>query len=207
MSEKNLNAQESLSLIVEAINNTKRNLNRGSGNSFIIWGVVSFTVTLIVILAMHLTRSPHTNWLFMLIPILGFVGEWVAIRNAPPAVVTQIDKALANIALVMGTTAALIPIVLTIIATYFSAEMPFEGYVAYRIIPMLEILIVSIGICSMGVVAAYRPIQIGGSVGIALSFLTLLTGYVVYIFLVWSVVSLIIPGLKLNAHAKRLSNG
>lgn len=48
MEDKELNEQESLKLITQMIQNTRRNLDTGSGNMFLLWGYVSAIVTLVV---------------------------------------------------------------------------------------------------------------------------------------------------------------
>lgn len=45
MEDKELNEQESLKLITQMIQNTRRNLDTGSGNMFLLWGYVSAIVT------------------------------------------------------------------------------------------------------------------------------------------------------------------
>jgi hypothetical protein len=49
MEDKELNEQESLKLITQMIQNTRRNLDTGSGNMFLLWGYVSAIVTLVVL--------------------------------------------------------------------------------------------------------------------------------------------------------------
>ena len=41
MEDKKLNEKESLELITQMIQNTRRNLDTGSGNMFLVWGYVS----------------------------------------------------------------------------------------------------------------------------------------------------------------------
>ena len=48
MKDKELNEKESLELIARMIRNTRRNLDTGSGNSFLVWGYVGVLVTLAV---------------------------------------------------------------------------------------------------------------------------------------------------------------
>lgn len=49
MEDKKLNEKESLELITQMIQNTRRNLDTGSGNMFLVWGYVSVLVTLTVL--------------------------------------------------------------------------------------------------------------------------------------------------------------
>ena len=45
MEDKKLNEKESLELITQMIQNTRQNLDTGSGNMFLVWGYVSVLVT------------------------------------------------------------------------------------------------------------------------------------------------------------------
>ena len=49
MEDKKLNEKESLELITQMIQNTRQNLDTGSGNMFLVWGYVSVLVTLTVL--------------------------------------------------------------------------------------------------------------------------------------------------------------
>ena len=56
MEDKKLNEKESLELITQMIQNTRRNLDTGSGNMFLVWGYVSVLVTLTVLAGGYLQR-------------------------------------------------------------------------------------------------------------------------------------------------------
>ena len=46
MEDRKLNEKESLELIAQMIRNTRRNLDAGGGNMFLLWGYVGAVVTL-----------------------------------------------------------------------------------------------------------------------------------------------------------------
>ena len=48
MEDRKLNEKESLELITQMIRNTRRNLDAGSGNMFLLWGYVCVLLTLVV---------------------------------------------------------------------------------------------------------------------------------------------------------------
>ncbi len=48
MEDRKLNEAESLALIADMIRNSKRNLEKGNGNVFIIWGTTILLVSMIV---------------------------------------------------------------------------------------------------------------------------------------------------------------
>ena len=70
MEDKELNEQESLKLITQMIQNTRRNLDTGSGNMFLLWGYVSAIVTLVVFAGIYWTRNPVWMWGFWGVPVV-----------------------------------------------------------------------------------------------------------------------------------------
>ena len=64
MEDKELNEQESLKLITQMIQNTRRNLDTGSGNMFLLWGYVSAIVTLDFFSVFFCTVIPVCMWGF-----------------------------------------------------------------------------------------------------------------------------------------------
>ena len=66
MEERKLNEKESLELIAQMIQNTRRNLDAGSGNMFLLWGYLGVVVTLLVLAAVYFTKSPAALWLFFM---------------------------------------------------------------------------------------------------------------------------------------------
>ena len=61
MEERKLNEKESLELITQMIQNTRRNLDTGSGNMFLVWGYVSVLVTLTVLAGVYFTKNPSLD--------------------------------------------------------------------------------------------------------------------------------------------------
>lgn len=71
MEDKKLNEQESLELITRMIQNSKRNLEVGSGNIFLLWGYLGAVVSLVIFGLVLLTKNHAWNWLWFLIPLVG----------------------------------------------------------------------------------------------------------------------------------------
>ena len=57
MEDRKLNEKESLELITQMIRNTRRNLDAGSGNMFLLWGYVCVLLTLVVWAGVGLTQN------------------------------------------------------------------------------------------------------------------------------------------------------
>ena len=64
MEDRKLNEKESLELITQMIQNTRRNLDAGGGNMFLLWGYVGVVVTLGVLAAWSLTENTVALWGF-----------------------------------------------------------------------------------------------------------------------------------------------
>ena len=104
MEERKLNEKESLELIAQMIQNTRRNLDAGSGNMFLLWGYLGVVVTLLVLAAVYFTKSPAALWLFFILPIIGWpltfvLGKkWERMKGAKE----YSDKMLSQVWQIMG---------------------------------------------------------------------------------------------------------
>lgn len=207
METKKLTSQESLELITEMMQNTKQNLSNRSGNTLLIWGATSFGVALLIILLrLFVLNSPLLNWLFMLIPVLGTIWGRVAVGDRAK-VYTQVDKMVKQLWQIIMIVAIAIPLLFTLLVVG-KVDM-LDAYVGNRLfmlIPFLEVLVVSTGLAITGAVIDFKACKVGGLVGVVLSVLSLMAniplGGAYFMFLLWPVVSMIIPGLKLNAFIK-----
>ena len=57
MEDKKLNEQESLALIAQMIQNSKKGLVVGSGNSFLFWGYLTLAVSIAIFVLLYFTGS------------------------------------------------------------------------------------------------------------------------------------------------------
>lgn len=64
MEDRKITEQESLELISQMIQNTRRNLDAGSGNIFLLWGYIGTIATLVVYAGLCFTKDPHWMWGF-----------------------------------------------------------------------------------------------------------------------------------------------
>lgn len=67
-----MNEKESLELITRMIQNSKKNLELGSGNIFLLWGYLSLLTAVVVWLLVWQTGSMKWNWLWFAIPLVGY---------------------------------------------------------------------------------------------------------------------------------------
>ncbi|MGL4806946.1 MAG: hypothetical protein ACRC26_11430 [Bacteroidales bacterium] len=203
MKEKNLNEKESIDLITRMIKNTQQNINAGGGNPFIIWGVSVLIAAFIVLILLHITKNVYMSFGWFIIPIIGYI--WTNLQGYKPKVVTHIDRMLATVWKVSGAFCVVIPLTISIfMLSSLKFSLPYK--IVWIFVPWIEIIIVSLGISVTGIIIASKPIKVAGALGIFLSFFTIapFEHSASYTFIIWSIVCLIIPGIKLNRDIKKV---
>lgn len=78
---KEMTAQESLSLITETLNSSRREITRRSGKYYILWGVLLTVFSLLVYLLWKLTDKEVWNCLWFAMPVIGFLLAWLLGRK------------------------------------------------------------------------------------------------------------------------------
>lgn len=202
MEERRLNEKESLELITRMIKNTQQNIGVINGNQFIVWGVSILAVSLVFVVLDITVTNILINYVWFLIPVFGFT--WSKVLNKHEKVFTHMDKLLKLTWGVCGVFCILTPIILILINYFANDFMIFSVGSVFRIIPIIEIIIVSLGISVSGVILNSKYIIYAGIVGLAISFFTLFRiPYIVPItYALWSLTCLIIPGAILNYKTK-----
>ena len=67
-----MTAQESLKLISETLNNSRRSILRNNSKGFILWGVLLTVMSLVVYFAWHATGNAVWNLLWFAMPAIGY---------------------------------------------------------------------------------------------------------------------------------------
>ncbi|MFR9534139.1 MAG: hypothetical protein SNG49_04800 [Rikenellaceae bacterium] len=208
MEERKLNEKESLELITRMMQNTKMNLEVGSGNGLIIWGVSTLITNLIVFLLLYFTQSPMSYWAWMMLPLVGMI--WIKIAaDGRPKVTTKVDKMVSSLFNTILILVVVLPFAFWGLAIKMEQDMLLlPGYTLMALIPFAEMLIVSIALIANAIIIDFKPLKIGGAVGAILSLLLLCdsTFTQAYIFCAWAIASMIIPGIKLNDYIKSKKN-
>lgn len=197
MEDKELNEQESLKLITQMIQNTRRNLDTGSGNMFLLWGYVSAIVTLVVFAGIYWMRNPVWMWGFWGVPVLGYLFSFILVRKQRKLAKSYGDKVLNEMWQIMG----LLCIVIVLGATFTNH---------YEIILPICAILISLSSIITGSIIRYTLFSGFPAFGIALglnmlfsildktsSYLSLLEFVLVIVF------ALIIPGHILNYCARK----
>lgn len=199
MEDRKINEKESLELISRMIQNTRRNLDAGSGNMFLLWGYVCALVTITVAIALHFTKDFVWMWGFFAIPLLGSLLTYVMKRKEKQKVTTYTDRVINQMwqilylfcmaIVLMSLIVQQMDIILPLAAILFSLGSIFTGivirYTAFS------------GFPSVGAVLGLHMLLIALSGELAISGLWLFALVVVF--------SMIIPGHILNYKARQES--
>ena len=69
---KEMTARESLGIITEMMNNSRRSILQNSGKHFILWGVLLTVMSLVIYELIHVTRDQIWSLLWFAMPLIGF---------------------------------------------------------------------------------------------------------------------------------------
>ena len=145
---KEMTAQESLRLITETMNNNRREIVRYSGKYFILWGILLTVTSLAIYLLWHFTGKPQWNFLWFVMPIIGyplaaFLGKYEGTlpRN-------EVSKMMSGVWSVFGTFA----IALSAIAIFL---VPMN-------VSLIIVIIMGLAGCMSGVLLKNWPVIICG---------------------------------------------
>ena len=69
---KEMTAQQSLGIITEMINNSRRTILQNSAKHFLLWGILLTVTSLVIYELWHVTGSPIWNCAWFVMPALGF---------------------------------------------------------------------------------------------------------------------------------------
>ena len=198
MEDKKLNEKESLELITQMIQNTRRNLDTGSGNMFLVWGYVSVLVTLTVLAGVYFTKNPLWMWGFWGIPVIGYLLTFLLMRKRQKMVKSYIDKILVQVWRMFG----LICMIFVLMATDLER---------YEVILPMGAIVMSMGSIITGCIIRYTTFFIFPAMGLMWgmkSFFDALNSGTSYVSLVWFtgvvVFAMIVPGHILNAKCKKI---
>ena len=197
MEDKKLNEKESLELITQMIQNTRRNLDTGSGNMFLVWGYVSVLVTLTVLAGVYFTKNPLWMWGFWGIPVIGYLLTFLLMRKRQKMVKSYIDKILVQVWRMFG----LICMIFVLMATDLER---------YEVILPMGAIVMSMGSIITGCIIRYTTFFIFPAMGLMWgmkSFFDALNTGTSYVSLVWFtgvvVFAMIVPGHILNYKARK----
>ena len=207
MEDRKLNEKESLELITQMIQNTRRNLDAGGGNMFLLWGYVGVVVTLGVLAAWSLTENTVALWGFWALPVVGwslswwFGRKWRKEQRAKDYTDRYTDRIVRQVWQIIGIASCGVAGFATL---YHSYEM---------ILPLCGLL-VSLGSLLTGIIIRYTLFSGLPSCGFAWSleqvFEVVTDGAsmdTLIIFVLILLFSLVIPGHVLNRRVRKDVSG
>ena len=145
---KEMTAQESLRLISETFNNSRKEILRGSAKYFILWGALLTAISLLIYLLWHLTGKPEWNFLWFAMPVVGYplaalMGKY---NKAIPQ--NEVSKMLGNVWSVFGAFS----ITLSAVAIFL---VPMH-------VTLIIVIIMGLAECMSGVLLKNWPIIVAG---------------------------------------------
>lgn len=188
MEDRKLEAAESLALIGRMIENTRSRMVRNAGRPLLAWGYATVVTTLIVWGTVVYFQNPRWNYLWMMLPVLGWLlMQLTRGERSEGEVRTFVDRVIGNVWLVMGLSAWFVSM-LTLFA-------PIR-------LPILFIILLTMGMGTAvtGLIIRFRPAVAGGVAAIALAPLSIVADnmWQPLVFIVGFVVMMIVPGHILN---------
>ena len=186
MEDRKLEAAESLALIGRMIENTRSRMVRNSGRPLLAWGYATVLTTLAVWGAVLYFQDPRWNYLWLMLPLLGWLLMWISREKKPEGEVrTFVDRVIGNVWTVMGLSAWFV----SMLALFMPMRLP---------ILFIILLIMGMGTTVTGLIIRFTPTAVGGVAAIILAPFTLIAGDMWLLFIAGFMVMMIVPGHILN---------
>ena len=145
---KEMTAQESLSIISEMMNNSRRAILRNSSKHFILWGILLIIVSLFTYEMWHITGNPRWNCFWFAMPALGFPMVRILDRKESHVPQNVLNRQVGMIWLAYCAFAVTISIIAVL-------AVPMD-------ITLLIVLVFGFAECVSGILLKNWPIIIGG---------------------------------------------
>ena len=143
-----MTASESLQLITETFNKSRKGILRNSAKYFMLWGALLTVTSLVVYLLWHFTGKPQWNFLWFAMPVIGYPLAAVMGKYNVAVPQNEVSKMLSGVWSVFGAFA----ITLSAIAV---ALVPMN-------VSLIIVIIMGLAECMSGVLLKNWPIIIGG---------------------------------------------
>ncbi|MBR3652610.1 MAG: hypothetical protein IKN60_01505 [Bacteroidales bacterium] len=101
----NLTAQQSLQIISETFNNSRKGILRNSAKYFMLWGALLTVTSLVVYLLWHFTGKPQWNLLWFAMPAIGYPAAALLGRSDAAVPQNEVSKMLSSVWGVFGAFA------------------------------------------------------------------------------------------------------
>ena len=149
MEERTLNEKESLALITQMINSSKKNMEIGQGNIMLIYGYFTTVLSIVLFVLISLTHNFIWSWGWMLMFVIWPIMSYRQ-RQRPPKVVTYTDKVISQVWQVMGWMFIVTFLTIGII------EFSFARYIDFILMLPLSLIYCGIGVSITGIIIQER---------------------------------------------------
>lgn len=206
MEERKISEKESLEIISQMIQQTKKESAVGSGNVFLVWGYLCTFMSIAVYAMSYIRQESGWGWLYMAIPVVGFITSGIVVRkmkrmfNTPSTYASRsIGKVWACLSIVFASYA---------ISCFIHWDMP-QGWAGMF---LLGLLLPGIGTYCTGAILKESAVQWCGLIGtlFGCAFLHSICCSGSLIGIKWPlimacamIIALVIPGHILNYKAKK----
>lgn len=145
---KEMTAQESLRLITETFNKSRKGILRNSAKYFMLWGALLTVTSLVIYLLWHLTGRPNWNFLWFAMPVIGYPIAALMGKYDLALPQNEVSKMLSGVWRVFGAFA----ITLSTVAIFL---VPMN-------VSLIIVIILGLAECMSGVLLKNWPVIICG---------------------------------------------
>lgn len=204
--ENNLTAENSLRLIAETIDRSRRTIARNSGRPLILWGALVAVTATVIWALWSKTGSAAWNFLWFAMTAIGAVCMRLVTRSSEKVPETEISRMLGKIWMWFGIFSTGF-FALIWAAWGIRCAMGIEGPLN---VDLTLIIVLLMGLCGTlsGAVLKFRPIAVSSVVATTLSALFLMvmpsgSPLRILAFVILGFFALVVPGVILQNQTKR----
>ena len=160
---KEMTAQESLAIIAETVNNSRKDIVQRSGKYMLVWGIALTIVSLLVFILWKITGKEAWNYLWFAMPVIGLVPSiLMKKKEATRLPDNTVSRMLGGIWRAFGVFSISIA-VFAILYAHFGTSVFASLAVGISLSPMI-LLLFGIAETVSGIAVKNRAIQVAGYV-------------------------------------------
>ena len=143
-----MSAQQSLQIITETFNKSRKGILRNSAKYFLLWGALLTAISLVIYLLWNLTGKPQWNFLWFAMPVIGYPLATLMGKYDVAVPQNEVSKMLTGVWRVFGVFA----ITLSALAIFL---VPMN-------VSLIIVIILGLAECMSGVLLKNWPIIVCG---------------------------------------------
>ena len=182
MEKSNLTPEQSINLILNAINQTRERVERNAHRPFLVWGYATIITTLAVWYAIDSTLNAHYFFLWFALPVLGCIGMKISFhRESKGEAKTHIERVINHLWMILGIAGGI---------------TAFTSWIGGINVLYVESLLMACGTAITGLVLRWRIVTLAGVASILLTPLFAVVEGIdrLPVFAALFVVMMVIPG-------------